>query len=150
MTRSTPIPWLLILLGSGFLVLTAWSILIASQRSSGVTDPDYYSHGLRYNETMLEKRAAASLGWTTGIELTGHRLAIELRDREQQPVHRANGRLQLAGSGQLPAIEILLTEERPGRYLAILPETLRGERAAEINFIRDGARLSKRLLLSLP
>lgn len=150
MTRATRAPWLLILIGSGFLILTGWSIFLASQRSSGVTDPDYYSHGLRYNETQLEQRTAASLGWRTDIELSGRRLTIQLRDRDQRPVSQAGGRLQLGGSGAQPTLDIVLTETQPGSYLATLPETLHGEQSAEISFLRDGARLSKRLLLSLP
>lgn len=150
MTRATRAPWLLILIGSGFVILTGWSIFLASQRSSGVTDPDYYSHGLRYNQTQLERRTAASLGWRTGIELSGRSLAIQLMDRDQQPVTKASGRLQLGGPGEQPSIDIVLTETQPGSYLATLPETLHGELSAEISFLRDGARLSRRLLLSLP
>jgi len=48
------------------------------------------------------------------------------------------------------ALLVPLRENSNGTYLGTLPPGLRGEVAAQIDFEHAGARLSKRLLLSLP
>ena len=149
MKKRKSTPWLLLLIGVGFLGLTAWSIYRAGQETSAVTDRDYYSHGLRYNETMLERKAAESLGWSTAIELTGTGLVIRLRDKHDQPVAGAVGVLTLFSTSQEPVLTIPLSEATTGHYAALLPAGRRGELPAEISFERDGARLSKRLLLAI-
>ena len=137
------------LIGGGFLVLTAWSIYRAGHGTSAITDHDYYSHGLRYNKTMLERKAAESLGWTTAIELTGSGIVISLKDKMGQPVAGAEGQLILFSTNQEPAVTVLLTEATAGYYAARLPAGRRGELSAEISFDRDGVRLNKRLLLAI-
>ena len=149
MKKRKSTPWLLLLIGVGFLGLTAWSIYRAGHETSAVTDRDYYSHGLRYNETMLERKAAESLGWSTAIELTGTGLVIRLRDKHDQPVAGAVGILTLFSTSQEPVLTIPLSEATTGHYAALLPAGRRGELPAEISFERDGARLSKRLLLAI-
>lgn len=149
MTRTKRVPWLLLLIGCGFVILTCWSLWLASQRSSGITDRDYYSHGLRYNQTLLERRTAASQGWSTTIELTGRNLSIRLQDNASHPVAHARGRLTLAGTDPSSSLTVDLHEILPGTYLVELPESVQGERAGEISFLREGARLNKRLLLSI-
>ena len=149
MIKRTYTPWILLLIGVGFLGLTAWSIYRASQDTSAVTDRDYYSHGLRYNKPMLERKAAASLGWTTAIELTGSGIVISLKDKLGQPVAGAVGELTLFSTNQEPAMTIPLTEATAGYYAARLPAGRHGELSAEINFDRNGARLNKRLLLAV-
>ena len=149
MNKRTYTPRMLLLIGVGFLGLTAWSIYRASHETSAVTDRDYYSHGLRYNKTMLERKAAESLGWTTAIELTGSGIVISLKDKRDQPVAGAEGELTLFSTSQEPVVTILLTEATPGYYAARLPAGRRGELPAEISFDRDGVRLNKRLLLAV-
>lgn len=146
-TRSTP--WLIILLGIAFLVLTAWSIYLAARGASAVTDTDYYSHGLRYNQTMLEQKTAASLGWEVTAALQGRVLTIQLHDRERQIVAGALGTLTVLGPGKQSAREFPFHEIESGIYRVEFSADIRGEQSAEIAFSRDGARLSKRLLLAL-
>ena len=50
-------PFLILLLLCGFLVFLVWSAFQAAGLGSKVTDADYYSKGLKYNTTMVEKRA---------------------------------------------------------------------------------------------
>jgi nitrogen fixation protein FixH len=150
MNKLRKLPWLLLLIGCGFIVLMGWSIFLASQRTSAVIDRDYYSHGLRYNETLLERRAAASLGWTTSTRLNGRNVIIQLRDREHAPVSRAQAVLNMLATAHQPARQLALQEIEPGTYQGELPEDLHGEQPVDILFNLAGARLSKHLLLSLP
>ena len=148
MTKTRHTPWLLLTIGCGFLILTGISIYLASQRSSGVTDPEYYSHGLRYNQTLLERKAAASLGWDTDIRLIAHTLHIDLKESSGQPVLGARGELTLL-DGSSP-MNIVLQQTALGTYQAKLPDSLHGEITADLSFNREGAKLGKRLLLSIP
>jgi len=68
MSKSRPTPWLPLLIGGGFLALMAWSLLLAGQRVSAVVDRDYYSHGLRYNQT----RAGAARGGSARLDRDDH------------------------------------------------------------------------------
>lgn len=144
-------PWfrILLLIGCGFLALTAWSVYRASHDTSGVVDRDYYSHGLRYNQSRLEQQAAVSRGWTTRIELDGNRLLVSLADRQGEPVPQAKAELVLFDTASTKGSSRPLQEISPGRYQGDIPGDLQGETPAEIRFDRQGARLSRRLLLSL-
>lgn len=106
MSRSRPIPWLILLLGVGFTAFTAWSFYRAVHGTSAVIDADYYSHGLRYNQTLLERQAAASLGWQAVPHLEGRLLSIQLRDHDQQLVTDAQGSLTLLGTGSPPMVRL--------------------------------------------
>jgi len=150
MIKLKQIPWLPLLIGAGFFVLMLWSIFLASQRTSAVIDRDYYSHGLRYNETLLERQAAAALGWTISTRLLGRSLIIQVRDRDHEPVARAHGTFKLLGSEVQPARLFALDEIAPGSFRTEIPADLHGEHPVEIQLELAGARLSKRLLLSLP
>ncbi len=149
MPHPRPIPWLIVLLGVGFTAFTAWSFYRAAIGTSNVTDADYYSHGLRYNQTLLERQAAASLGWQAEPQLSGKHLNIRLRDRDQQAVTGARGTLTLLGPGTPGTRELGLLETGDGIYRAEFPAGVKGEQPIEITFQRDGARLSRRLLLAI-
>ena len=142
-------PWLLMIIGATFLVLTAWSIYKATQGTSAVTDRNYYSHGLRYNETLLEKKAAQSQGWVIKTQLDGHILKFELIDKAGSPVMSARGTLELLLSGKSTSIRFPLTHIGSGVYQVSLDEDLSGEMTARIEFDKDGARLNRQLLLNL-
>ena len=139
----------LLLIVAGFGGFTAWSFLRAARGASAVTDPDYYSHGLRYGRTVLEQKAAAALGWEAAPELQGRILTIGLRDNGRRAVTGADGLLILLGPGARHIRNLGLREASPGTYRAELPADLRGEQPVEIVFQREGARLSQRLLLSV-
>lgn len=142
-------PWLIIFLLAGFFALSAWSFHRAARGASAVTDSDYYSHGLRFDQTRLEQKAAATLGWTPAPKLQGRRVIIELRDGDRGFVEGALGSLTLLGSSHPQGRALPLRETQPGIYQADLPLELHGEQPADITFLRDGARLNKRLLLSI-
>lgn len=149
MPRRNPWPFLIVGLVVGFLALTAWSFLRATQGASAVTDRNYYSHGLHFEQTVLEQKTAATLGWMAQLSLTDRQLRIVLKDQRQLPVTAARATLTLSG-GSHGEMRLPLEEQAAGAYLAQFPAALHGEQVARLDFERDGARLSKRLILSLP
>lgn len=150
MPRLRHFPWLIVLLGAGFTALSAWSLYRAAHGTSAVTDADYYSHGLRYNQTLLERRAADSQGWQVAVTYAGDHLLVTLKDGGRQPVSGARGTLTLFRAEFPRPEQLLLQESAPGRYQAQLNADLSGELTAEVAFERAGARLQRRLLLALP
>jgi nitrogen fixation protein FixH len=150
MQRPNRWPLLIIALAIGFFALSAWSFHRAARGTSAITDADYYSHGLRYNQTLLEQNAAATLGWNTVVTLDGRRLRVVLTDRARQPVSTAHGSLTLHDGSHSEVFQLQLAEASRGVYLATLPQHLRGELTGRIDFEQVGTRLSKQLLLSLP
>lgn len=143
-------PLLIVVLVAGFFALSAWSFLRAARGGSAVTDADYYSHGLRYNQTLLERNAAATLGWHAVATLAGSQLQVTLRDHARQPVTTASGALILLGGPRGETLRLPLAEASAGVYFGTLPQGLSGEHTAQVEFEHAGARLSQRLLLSLP
>ncbi len=136
---------LLLAVGSFFLLLTAWSVQQAVTRSSAVIDADYYSHGLRYHNSLLEQKAAEGLGWHLTAEVADGRLRLRLSAGDA-PVTGGAGEVRL-GAGQGAAF--LLQEEAPGIYAASLPPDAAGPMALRVHILRDGARIDRALLLNL-
>ena len=139
---------ILLLLGS-FLIFSVWSAFQAAGLGSAVTDADYYSKGLRYNTTMVEKRAATVLGWKVTTELEGRTLKIRLTDREGNPVDQAVGSLYLAIPGAAENINIPLKEVDAGVYQVTLSDDFKGAIQTRLEFEQKGARLNRQLLLNL-
>lgn len=148
MNKTKHFPWLILVIGVGFLGLTAWSIYRASNETSGVTDRDYYSHGLRYNETLLEKKAAETFGWSITTDLTGRRLQVKLYDRDGMTVHGARSSLLIFSPTTTRSIRLPM-QESDGTYSLELPADLAGTITVHLEFERDGARLKRQLLLNL-
>ncbi len=148
-TKSNLWPSMLAGLLGLFLIFTFWSIKKAVSDVSAVTDRDYYSHGLRYEDSQIEQRAALSLGWQSRARLEGRLLLVELLDAGKQPVTGALAEFSVGGAGDIPAMNIPLAESSPGLYSAQLPEAFQGEIRASLQIHRQGAKLHKSLLLSL-
>jgi nitrogen fixation protein FixH len=149
MSNRRDTPWIILIIGAGFLALSAWSIYRASHETSAVTDRDYYSHGLRYNETLLEKKAAETLGWTIDVTLTGRRLLAELRDKDGRPVDAATGTILIYEPQQGASRMLPMQEISSGRFALDLTDDLSGTINALVEFERSGARLKRLLLLNL-
>jgi nitrogen fixation protein FixH len=141
---------LLLLIFAGFAVLTAWSFFRAARGASPVTDHSYYSHGLRFNQTLLEQKAAGTLGWQVEATLHGRRLQLLLTDQARQPVAAARATATVTGGARSEPLHLPLAEQAAGSYTLNLPDSLQGEVSALINFERDGARLDRQLLIALP
>lgn len=137
------------LLVGGFVFFLAWSAFRAAGPGSRVTDADYYSKGLKYNATQVEKRAAEVLGWSLETSLDGRMLEFRLADRQGAKVERASGALHLAVPGTAENLRLPLREVAPGRYLVTLDDRIHGAIQARLELERAGARLTRQLLLNL-
>ncbi len=149
-TKKTNIypTFILLLLGS-FLIFLAWSGLQAGGAGSKVTDRDYYSKGLKYNTTMVEKRAAEVLGWNLETRLTEHLLEFHLTDQEGNGVDRAMGTIYLAIPETAENIQLPLEEIASGHYQVDFGNNINGTIQARLELEREGARLNRQLLLNL-
>jgi nitrogen fixation protein FixH len=141
-------PAMIILLLGTFLVFSGWSAYRAATRSSQITDRDYYSKGLKFNATLVEKRAASVLGWQLRSELLAHTLHIRLLDGQGLPVSGAVGKLVFHQPQEKSSRFLRLHEAAPGAYLAELPGDLKGGIPIRIDFERSGARVNRQLLLN--
>lgn len=142
-------PLMILLLIGGFLIFLIWSAYQAAGLGSRVTDTDYYSKGLKYNTTMVEKRAAEVLGWNLETSLDGHTLQFHLMDQNGGQVDRAVGTLYLAVPGSAENIRLPLREVSAGYYRVSLSEDINGTIQARLELERQGARLNRQLLLNL-
>jgi len=152
MTETRKMNWyppMLVLLVSGFLIFLAWPAFQAAGPGSRVTDADYYSKGLKYNTTQVEKRAAEVLGWNLETRLEGRILEFRLADKKSEKVDRAIGTLYLAIPGKAENIRLPLQEAAPGQYRVNLGDSISGAIQVRLELERDGARLSRQLLLNL-
>ena len=147
--KKTIYPTLIIMMIGGFLIFLLWSAYQAAGLGSKVTDADYYSKGLKYNTTQVEKRAAEVLGWNLETRLDGRTLEFHLIDHEGKVVDRAIGTLYLAIPGRAENIHLPLQEVASGQYRVNLGDKLNGTLQARLELEREGARLNRQLLLNL-
>lgn len=141
-------PPLLLLLISGFLLFSTWAAFQAAGLGSRVTDAAYYSKGLKYNSSQVEKRAAEILGWQLETRLAADRLNFHLTDREGKGVDQANGSLYLAIPGKAENVHLPLQEITAGHYQVELAAGLTGAIQARLDLERGGARLNRQILLN--
>ena len=149
MKRTNLYPLFVLLMIGSFIGFLAWSAMRASDSGPQVTDADYYSKGLRYTSTVLEKRAAAVLGWRVDTQLSGRTLRLHLSDKEGQPVSSAKGVIAIYMRNRGETISFPLQEVSAGTYQMHLTDSMTGEMTARVEFERDGARLNRQLLLNL-
>jgi len=142
-------PAMIILLLGTFLIFCGWSAYRAATRSSQISDRDYYSKGLKYNATLVEKQAASVLGWQLRSELLANQLLIRLTDGQGVPVSGATGILIFHQPNENSSMSLPMQEAAPGTYLAELPTDLKGEIPVRIDFERSGARVNRQLLLNI-
>ncbi|MFC1827051.1 FixH family protein [Thermodesulfobacteriota bacterium] len=142
-------PTMIMLLIVGFIVFLVWSAFQAAGLGSKVTDADYYSKGLKYNSTQVEKRAAEVLGWNLETRLDGRTLEFHLFNHEGGKVDRAVGTLYLAIPGMAENIHLPLQEVASGYYRVKLGDNINGTIQARLELEREGARLNRQLLLNL-
>lgn len=135
-------PALLAALGLLFAVFSVWSALRAMNGVSAVSDRDYYRQGLRYDDSLIEQRAAATAGWSLETTLSGGRLEVRLHDRDGRPVAGGRGDVELADGSRYP-----LREAAHGLYLAPLELSWQPAAFVLLRFEREGASFIRRLLL---
>lgn len=142
-------PLLILLLLGSFLCFSTWSAMRAVNLGPQIADADYYSKGLKYSSTLVEKRAAVVLGWTVSTQLVGRTLVFHLSDKRRQPVRAAKGTLLLYLPESASSIRFPLQEVDAGVYQLNLTAGMTGEMTARLEFECDGARLNRQLLLNL-
>lgn len=142
-------PVMILLLICSFLCFSLWSAMRARDMGPQVTDADYYSKGLKYSATMVEKRAAEVLGWKVSTQLVGRTLEFRLDDKQGRPVKEAKGVLFLYMPDQSSSLQIPLQESAAGVYQLSLTSSMTGGMNARLEFELDGARLNRQLLLNL-
>ncbi|HSH12406.1 MAG TPA: FixH family protein [Desulfurivibrionaceae bacterium] len=142
-------PLMILLLIGGFLLFSTWAAFQAAGLGSKVTDVDYYSKGLKYNSSQVEKRAAEVLGWHLETQLKGRDLEFHLTDRAGGEVERAGGTLNLAIPGSAENIHLPVREAAAGHYRVQLADKIIGPIQARLELEREGARLNRQLLLNL-
>jgi nitrogen fixation protein FixH len=142
-------PILILLLLCSFLCFSTWSAMRAAESGAEVTDADYYSKGLKYTSTLLEKQAAVTLGWTVSTRLSGRSLLFHLSDKQGEPVKSAQGTLFLYLPETASTTRFPLQEVEPGTYKFLLIAGMTGEMNARLEFTYDGARMNRQLLLNL-
>lgn len=152
-TRKTNLwPLLVIAIGAAFLAVTVWSIQQAGQKLSPVTDHDYYRHGLRYNQTTIERKAAESAGWVMHSGISGRRLTIVLENGQHEPVTGCRGQLIIYDGGtNQPSRRMALTisEAPAGSYNIAMPADLAGTLTGDLSLYRNGAVFNRRVLINL-
>lgn len=141
-------PMIMLLIG-GFLLFSGWSALQATGLGSKVADVDYYSKGLKYNTSQVERRAAEVLGWHLETRLNGRALEFHLTDRVGGAVGRAGGTLYLAIPGAAENLHLPVQEVADGHYRVKLADHINGTIQARLELAREGARLNRQLLLNL-
>lgn len=141
-------PYLLLILGLVFFAVTGWSVYRSVIGVSAVTDRHYYSHGLRYNDSLVEQKAAESFGWQVAVSLQNGSFTTEWRDKDGQPVVGGEIRLVLSAKDRSQII-LRMQGGESGFYDATLPSELRGEVQALLTLNHDGATLRRPLLLNL-
>ena len=147
MTSRKPFPLYLALLLGGFIVFLGWSARQASTDGARITDRDYYSKGLRYNTSQVERRAASVLGWQVLADLDDRTLSLQLNDRDGSSVEGADIVLTLmTPSRQIPLVP---REQLAGTYLFQMPTDIYGEIPARYTIQREGARIERQLLINL-
>jgi nitrogen fixation protein FixH len=147
--RKSPYVPLILLLLISFLLFSAWSARQAATRGSRISDPNYYSKGLKYNNTQVEERAAASRGWQLETEIKENRLHFKLTDNQGKPISQASGELTIFLGEENRVMRLQATEAQPGLYLLQLPGAINGSLQGRIEFEQQGARVSRQLLVNL-
>lgn len=148
-TMKNIYPILIIFLLGSFLCFSVWSAKRAIDSGPEVTDADYYSKGLKYSSTVLEKKAASVLGWTLSTNLVGRTLEFRLHDKAGRPVRSAQGVISLYLPGAASTLKLPLQESTPGTYILKLTGRMTGAINARVEFEHNGARLNRQLLLNL-
>jgi nitrogen fixation protein FixH len=145
--RNPYLLFILLILGA-FLIFSIWSARQAATRGTEISDPLYYSKGLKYNLSQAEAQNATGEGWQLETKFAAKILRFHLSDLNGNPIQQATGRFTLYLNHPDQELNLPAREEQPGIYLTRVPETIRGSLSAKIEFSRQGARLSRRLLVN--
>lgn len=141
----------IIVLGVGFIIITAWSIYRANSGVSSVTDPSYYSHGLKYNQTSIETTAAQTMGWVLKPTVSPTHITLSLSDHKGTLITGCAGTITFLAhpdSARL-ATTTELTDLGAGTYQAPLPPDLQTNTSATVTLSKGRATIHRNLLINL-
>lgn len=144
-------PAFLITLVLSFVAISWWSLQRAASGVSPVSDPKYYSHGLKYNSTNIEIQTAQALKWVVTSTVKGRELTVQVQDAKQEGISGAKGALtvQAEGADQRALPPWPLTESGQGRYTVSIPAELPRTFSASLTLSKDQATVQRRLLINL-
>lgn len=135
---------LALLMASSLIALAATG-MIAAQRVTPVTDPDYYRHGLLYGKTDSGLKNPG-LQWNLSASLSDGDLLVRVTDRDGAPV--GNGTLRFETKrGGAPGKPLLLPELAPGLFRAPRPVSPAGELHGMLHFSRGEGTATRKLVL---
>ena len=140
--------FLIILLIAGFILFLIWAGRQAGTPGSRISDQAYYSKGLEYTHTQVEKQSAVRQGWQLRTEMSPQQLHFTLVDADEQPVAKARGELTLYLSAQKKVLHLPAVEISVGRYRVDLPQIITGSLPVQVEFALQGARISRQLLIN--
>ena len=144
-------PAFLVCLFLAFAAITCWSLERAVSEVSPVVDPNYYSHGLRYNSSALELQTARALGWRIDPELDKGVLTIRVQDEHKVGIAGCRGHLTLLT--KTPEREtvnpLTMIDRGNGRYTVEIPPDLPTPVAASLTLTKDQATVQRQMFLSL-
>jgi nitrogen fixation protein FixH len=97
----------------------SYFVVLAVKTFPGEVSATPYEDGLAFNRSLAQLHAQEKLGWRATAAAESGAVAVELRDRADQPLRG----LTVTGELQRPATEsgrrtLSFQETRPGRYVA--------------------------------
>ena len=140
------IPWVFIVAMSVVVVVNGGLIYFATREPVGIIVKNPYQDGLRYNETLKERRQQVALGWQIAAGVFGEtgaspvEVKVEAKDASGQPLPYLQGTILFERPVEkLPPIRGELAALGSGNYIgtAVLPRA--GQWDLTIEFT-DGTR----------
>lgn len=140
------IPWMFVGAMAIVVAVNGGLIYFATREPVGIVVKNPYQDGLRYNETLKERRQQAALGWHISAGVFGVagaapvEIRVEAKDASGQPLPYLQGRIVFERPVEkLPPIESELAAVGRGSYIgtAVLPRAGQWDLTIEFS---DGAR----------
>ncbi|MDD5758101.1 MAG: FixH family protein [Desulfobulbaceae bacterium] len=150
-TENIRWPAFIVCLVVSFCLFSWWTMNRAISGVSPVSDPNYYSHGLKYNNTSIEIQTAQALSWTITPKVKGRVLTVQVVDAQESAVSGLQGSVaaQFEGARQGPLSELSLSDNGQGLYAVTLPSSLPRTFSANLTMKKDQATVNRRLLINL-
>lgn len=136
---------LALLMASSLIALAATG-MIAAQRVTPVTDPDYYKHGLLYGKTDTGLKNPG-LNWNLAASLSNGDLLVRVTDRNGAPIGNGTLRFETKRGGAPTSQPLLLSELAPGLFRAPRPVSPEGELHGVLHFSRGEGTAARKLVL---
>lgn len=144
-------PAFIICLVLAFVAFSWWTMDRAISGVSPVSDPNYYSHGLKYNHTSIEIQTAQALSWKITPKVEARVLTIRVVDAKESGIDEAKGSIlvQPEGAGQSPMPALPLIDSGAGFYTVTFPASLPRTLSASLTLTKEQATIQRRLLINL-